>query len=373
MPTRILITGGAGFIGSHLSDELLQGGYAVRVLDNLSPQVHGEGAVRPDYLDAHVELLVGDVRDAASVDRALDGVDAVVHLAAVVGVGQSMYRLREYMDVNSVGTSVLLEALAKRPVRKLVVASSMSIYGEGSYERAVGGARVDDAERSLDRLRDGLWDPVAEDGTPLLPIPTSEAKVARLSSVYALSKYDQERLCLLFGQAYRLPAVALRLFNTYGPRQALSNPYTGVLAIFAARVLNGRSPLVYEDGRQRRDFVNVKDVARAFRLALERDEANGEAINIASGHSVSIGELAQRLSEVLGQRHPGAVLAGKYRVGDVRHCFADIGKARRLLGFEPSVSLEAGMRELAAWLEGEDALDRSDQAQNELVARGLAV
>jgi dTDP-L-rhamnose 4-epimerase len=297
--------------------------------------------------------------------------DAVVHLAAAVGVGQSMYQIREYVDVNSVGTAVLLEGIAKHPVRKLVVASSMSIYGEGSYATA-GGRKVDDAERPAGRGQDGAWDPLDADGTPLVPIPTTEAKPPRLSSVYALSKYDQERLCLMFGQAYRIPTVALRLFNTYGPRQALSNPYTGVLAIFASRLLNGRPPLVYEDGRQRRDFVNVKDVARAFRLALEKDAADGQAVNVASGSSISIGELAQRLAEILG-RHPRAVLAGKYRVGDVRHCFADITKARTLLGFEPSVGLEAGMRELAGWLEGARALDRSDEAHGELEARGLAV
>lgn len=372
MLKRILITGGAGFIGSHLTDELLARGHSVRILDNLSPQVHGERAGRPDYLDARAELVVGDVRDPARVEGALDGVDAVVHLAAAVGVGQSMYRIREYVDVNAVGTAVLLEAIAKRPVKKLVVASSMSIYGEGSYESASEGRTVDDAERSLERLQNGQWDPVDANGAPLVPLPTNETKRPGLSSVYALSKYDQERLCLMFGQAYRIPTVALRLFNTYGPRQALSNPYTGVLAIFASRLLNGRPPLVYEDGRQRRDFVNVKDVARAFRLALESERAQGHAINVASGRSVSIGELAQRLADVLGQRHP-AVLAGKYRVGDVRHCFADIERARALLGFEPAVELDAGMRELAGWLAGARAVDRSEQAQEELRARGLAV
>ncbi len=373
MSKRILITGGAGFIGSHLTDELIAHGYAVRILDNLARQVHGERAGRPDYLDERAELVVGDVRDRSAVETALDGVEAVVHLAAAVGVGQSMYQIREYVDVNSVGTSVLLEAIAKRPVRKLVVASSMSIYGEGSYESLRDGRRVDDAARSLERLGDGRWDPRDDEDSPLVPLPTPETKPPGLSSVYALSKYDQERLCLMFGQAYRMPAVALRLFNTYGPRQALSNPYTGVLAIFASRLLNGRAPLVYEDGQQRRDFVNVKDVASAFRLALERDAANGQAINVASGRSVSIGELAQRLAEILGQRQPRAVLTGKYRVGDVRHCFADIGKARRLLGFEPSVTLDAGMLELASWLKDARAVDHFDKAQAELEARGLAV
>jgi dTDP-L-rhamnose 4-epimerase len=373
MLKRILITGGAGFIGSHLADELFAHGYSVRVLDNLCPQVHGPHASRPGYLDARAELVVGDVRDRARVERSLEGVDAVVHLAAMVGVGQSMYQIREYLDVNSVGTAVLLEALVKRPVAKLVVASSMSIYGEGSYESERGGARRDDVERSLERIKDGLWDPVDTDGAALVPVPTGEQKPPRLSSVYALSKYDQERMCLMFGQAYRIPTTALRLFNTYGPRQALSNPYTGVLAIFASRLLNSRPPLVFEDGEQRRDFVNVRDVARAFRLALTSDAADGEAVNVASGRSISVAEVARRLAHTLGRHHLNAVFTGKCRVGDVRHCFADIGKARRLLGYEPQVTLETGIGELGRWLGETTVEDNSELAQRELEARGLAV
>lgn len=372
MSKRILITGGAGFIGSHLADELLAHGFSVRVLDNLTPQVHAEHGGQSPYLDPRAELLVGDVRDAARVRTALSGIDAVVHLAAAVGVGQSMYQIREYLDVNTVGTAVLLEEIAKRPVEKLVVASSMSIYGEGSYERADSG-RVDDADRSLERVRNGHWDPVAEDGAPLRPVPTDERKPPRLASIYALSKYDQERMCLVFGQAYRMPTVALRLFNTYGPRQALSNPYTGVLAIFAARLLNGQRPIVYEDGQQRRDFVNVKDVARAFRLALVTSDADFHAINVATGNSMTVAEVALRLAEALGRRELGPVINGKYRVGDVRHCFADIGLSRRLLGFAPTVPFEAGVLELAQFLQEARATDRTEAAQSELEKRGLAI
>src|SRR5512147_1933678 len=259
---QMLITGGAGFIGSHLADALLARGHRVRALDNLAEQVHGAGQPRPAYLDPAVELIVGDVRDPAAVRRALNGVDAVFHLAAAVGVGQSMYEIAHYTDVNNRGTAVLLEALIDRPVQRLVVASSMSLYGEGLYrdadERLVSGA-----ERPLAHLRAAQWEPMDAAGRPLTPVPTPETKPPSLASVYALSKFDQERLCLMIGRAYDIPTVALRFFNVFGPRQALSNPYTGVLAIFAARLLNDHRPAVFEDGRQRRDFVSVRDVARA--------------------------------------------------------------------------------------------------------------
>jgi dTDP-L-rhamnose 4-epimerase len=369
---RVLITGGAGFIGSHLVDELLTHGYRVRVLDNLSPQVHGSGASRPSYLDSRAELCVGDVRDPRAVQQALTEVDAVVHLAAAVGVGQSMYCIRDYVDVNGVGTAVLLEALAGRPLERLVVASSMSIYGEGRYVTAAG-ATVDDAERSLDSLRDGRWEPLDAYGAPLVPVATPEDKPPRLSSVYALSKYDQERLCLMMGRAYGIPTVALRLFNTYGPRQALSNPYTGVLAIFASRLLNGKRPMVFEDGEQRRDFVSVHDVARAFRLALVSVKAPFNAINIASGTSVSVRSVADRLRGTLGTSRLEPELTRKYRVGDIRHCFADITRARELLGYEPTTDLDVGMRELGRWLASESAVDRTEVAQRELERRGLSV
>ena len=369
--THVLITGGAGFIGSHLADQLLADGQRVRVLDVLTPQVHEDGA-RPGYLSSDVELHVGDVRDPDAVRRAVAGVDAIVHLAARVGVGQSMYEISEYTSANSLGTAVLLEAILDRPVERLVVASSMSVYGEGLY-RAEDGALVAAAERPRAQLERGEWEPRGPDGQALAPLATPEWKQPALTSVYALTKYDQERLCLTFGAAYGVPAVALRFFNVYGPRQALSNPYTGVLAIFAARVLNDRPPLVFEDGRQRRDFVSVHDVARACRLALASDAAAGEVMNVGSGQSVSVLEIADRLASVLGKEDVTAQVTGKYRVGDIRHCFADIGRARELLGFEPEVSMEDAMAELAGWLEGKVATDRVEAATEELAARGLTI
>ena len=363
MAVTVLITGGCGFIGSHLADELLRSGSRVRVLDSLVEQVH-EGARRPDYLDPDVELVVGDVRDPEGVREAISGVDAVVHLAARVGVGQSMYELGEYTDANTHGTAVLLEALLDRPVGRLVVASSMSIYGEGLYV-ARDGRPVADARRTREQLERGEWEPDGE----LEPVPTPESKPPALTSVYALTKYDQERLCLVFGSAYDVPTVALRFFNVYGTRHALSNPYTGVLAIFASRLLNGRPPLVYEDGLQRRDFVSVYDVARACRLALESDAAG--VVNVGSGRSVTVLEIARLLGDALdSDLEP--VVTGKFRTGDIRHCFAEVAAARELLGYTPQVELEDGIAELVDWLADQDAEDRVEAAHGELEARGLA-
>jgi len=369
--SRILITGGAGFIGSHLADSLLRRGYKVRALDNLSPQVHGAGAKRPRYLDPDVELIEGDVRDPDTVREALRDVDGVFHLAAMVGVGQSMYELAKYTAANNLGTAVLLEALIEHPVERLVVASSMSIYGEGLY-RTRSGRLVNYAARSLEQLRHGRWEPRTSDGDRLTPVPTPETKAPTLASVYALSKYDQERMCLITGSAYGIPTVALRFFNAYGPRQALSNPYTGVLAIFAARLLNGNPPLIFEDGEQKRDFVSVHDVADGCRLAYETPSAAGQVFNIGSGRARTINEIAQKLAEQLGKDIEPEI-TGKYRVGDIRHCFADISRARRVLGYDPKVELDDGILELAGWLEGQIAKDRVVEMRRALEQRGLTV
>jgi dTDP-L-rhamnose 4-epimerase len=372
MSGRILITGGAGFIGSHLADELLEHGYAVRALDNLSDQVHGPGSGRPAYLHPEVELIEGDVRDPEAVRAALDGVDAVYHFAARVGVGQSMYEIEKYTSVNNLGTAVLLEAMIRRPVRRLVVASSMSIYGEGLY-RDSEGRLVSGLERSLEKLKAHDWEVRDDRGEALTPVPTPESKTPCLSSVYALSKYDQERLCLMTGRAYSIPTVALRFFNVYGTRQALSNPYTGVLAIFASRLLNGNPPLIFEDGRQMRDFVHVSDVARACRLALEVEAARDQVFNVGSGRQYTVLEIARSMADVLGRKGMQPEVTGKYRVGDIRHCVADITLARRVLGYEPQMPLERGLIELSSWLKGQVASDRVAEAREELAARGLTV
>jgi dTDP-L-rhamnose 4-epimerase len=334
--------------------------------------VHGEDAARPAYLDERVELQIGDVRDPHTVREALRGVDAVFHFAALVGVGQSMYEVAAYTDVNGVGTGVLLEALRDRPVEKLVVASSMSVYGEGAY-RDDRGRVHEDVERSVEDLRRGRWEPRGDDGSALVPLATPETKAIALSSVYALSKYDQERLCLILGRAYGIPTVALRFFNVYGPRQALSNPYTGVLAIFAARLLHGAPPLIFEDGLQRRDFVSVHDVARACRLVLGAREVTHDVLNVGSGRSVTIREIAERMAAVLGRDDVRPMMSGQHRVGDIRHCFADVARARERLDYEPRVSLEEGMAELAEWLRTQTAEDRVEEAHRELASRGLTL
>jgi dTDP-L-rhamnose 4-epimerase len=369
---NVLITGGAGFIGAHVANELLAHQYEVRVLDSLVEQVHGSERRRPSYLNSGVELVIGDVRDVSTLHEALAGIDAVVHLVALVGVGQSMYQIADYTSVNNVGTAVLLEALSSQAVQRLVVASSMSIYGEGLYSNRQG-KKCTPQGRPLNQLKMGVWELLDEEGYPLVPLPTPETKTPALASVYALSKYDQERMALIVGDAYGIPTVALRFFNTYGPFQALSNPYTGVLSNFASRVLNGRAPLIYEDGQQLRDFVSVYDVARACRLAIENHTAVGMAFNISSGTPMTVEDVAQRTIDAIGNSKVRPEITGKYRVGDIRHCFADISLAREVLKWEPQVTLEEGLADLASWLEGQTAIDRGPDARAELAERGLIV
>ena len=371
MNTKILITGGAGFIGSHLADELLAHGYRVRALDNLSEQVHGRRGEPPEYLSPKVEFIRGDVRDAAVVRKAIEGVDAVFHFAAAVGIGQSMYEIAEYTAVNNLGTATLLQEVVKVPIGALIVASSMSLYGEGLYRDRSGNWAS--AERSLQQLRSGDWEVRGPDGKALCPVPTPETKTPQLSSIYALSKFDQERMCLLAGQAYGFRAVALRFFNVYGPRQALSNPYTGVMAIFASRLLNGNRPMVFEDGLQQRDFVSVYDIARACRLALETPAASGGVFNVGSGRAFSVRNVGERIARALGCENVKLDFTNRYRVGDIRHCFADITRARRVLGYEPRIRFEQGIEELATWMKLQTAEDHVAEACAELSARGLAV
>jgi dTDP-L-rhamnose 4-epimerase len=367
---NVLVTGGAGFIGAHVANELLRHGHSVRVLDSLVPQVHGPDRHRPPYLNPDVELIVGDVRHSETVVRVLDNIDAVVNLVALVGVGQSMYQIAEYTSVNNLGTATLLQALSTHPVKCMIVAPSMSIYGEGLYQDSSGHIRRA-TDRPLEQLRMGVWEVLDERGEPLIPLPTPEDKQPALASIYALSKFDQERLSLLVGGAYGIPVVALRFFNTYGPFQALSNPYTGVLSNFASRVLNGRAPLIFEDGLQKRDFVSVYDVARACRLALETPAAAGMSFNISNGAAMTVKEVAERTIRAIGRTDLEPELTGKYRCGDIRHCFADISLARKVLGWEPQVSLEKGLNDLAGWLEGQTAIDRAMDARAELAVRGL--
>jgi dTDP-L-rhamnose 4-epimerase len=368
MPKSVLVTGGAGFIGRHLIQALLERGDRVRALDGLIEQVH-PGRNRPEDLPSDVELLVGDIRDEAAVRKAIDGVDHVVHLAAEVGVGQSMYAVERYTSVNELGTAVLFQQLIDRPVERVVVASSMSIYGEGLY-RTREGRLVDDVVRS-GRNPDGGWDPLDEQGRPLRPVRTPETKASALKSVYAIGKYVQERMTLTLTRQYGMSGAALRLWNAYGPGQALSNPYTGVLAIFAARIANGQAPMVFEDGQQRRDFVHVRDVARAFLLALDQPEADGQVFNIGSGEDRTVEEVALLQASAMGRPDLAPEITDKARAGDIRHCIPDLAKAHQVLGYRAQEDFGAGMTELAEWVARQEAHDRIGQARRELELRGL--
>lgn len=368
---QILITGGAGFVGSHLADGLLRAGHRVRVLDDLLPQVHQEGP--PKYLSPEVELVIGDVRDPNLMREVLNGVDVVFHFAATVGVGQSMYEISRYMSVNTQGTAELLQAMldTKAKPKKLIVASSMSIYGEGHYVCHNCGTAAFPPVRPIGQLKAAQWElHCAKCSGVLVPRPTKETKPSEINSIYALSKRDQEELCLIYGRTYELPVTALRFFNIYGTRQALSNPYTGVAAIFAARLINDQAPLVFEDGEQMRDFVSVHDIVRANMLAMEHSESNGEVINIGSGQPIKIRRVAEILASALG-KNIAPVITQKYRAGDIRHCYADLTKARELLEYEPLVTHEEGFRELAAWLAHQQAEDKADTMLQELTTYGL--
>lgn len=369
---RVLVTGGAGFIGSHLVDRLLAEGHEVRVLDSLDPQVH-EGV--PAHLSRDAEFVHGDIREAAIVQRCLDSVDRLVHLAAAVGVGQSMYEIERYTSVNTVGTAVVLEqAIAARDrLQKMLVASSMSIYGEGLYHCPREERDIAPPPRTAAQLAARRWEPVCPHcAAALQPLPTPETKPLAPASIYAIGKRDHEEMFLACGRAYGIPTSALRFFNVFGPRQALSNPYTGVAAIFASRLLNGRSPVVFEDGLQTRDFVHVGDVTAAICAALDRGAADGEALNVGSGRPTTILEVAAVLSRVLAAEIEPTV-QNVFRAGDIRHCFGDISRAHALLGWSPRLSFDDGMSELADWLAGQPAIDRFEEATEALVERGLTV
>jgi dTDP-L-rhamnose 4-epimerase len=368
---NILVTGGAGFVGSHLTDALVEKGHRVRVIDSLVEQVHG-GCV-PEHLNKNAEFIHADLCDADAVKKALDGIDVVYHQAAEVGIAQSMYEIVRYVKGNDLGTAVLLEEMIKRPsqFKKLVVASSHSVYGEGTYR--CDACKTDEYPtlRTDQQMAAHQWEFACKRcGDPLVTVGTSEDKPQRPTSVYAVNKQVQEQYCLTVGHAYKIPTVAFRYFNIYGTRQALSNPYTGVCAIFSSRLMNDQAPTIYEDGKQSRDFVHVSDVARANLLLLETDKCDYQSINIGTGAGTSIKKIAQMLAKGLGKTIE-PVVEGKYREGDIRQCVADISKAKDLLGYEPKVALRNGLSELLTWLVRQNPVDKAEMATAELAARSL--
>lgn len=367
---KILVTGGAGFIGSHLVDELVKKGHSVSVLDSLDAQVHH--GQKPAFLNPNASYTFGDIGDLKLMDGLLRDTEAIFHLAASVGVGQSMYEIETYVANNTLKTARLLELLTKKeyPLKKMVVASSMSIYGEGSYECKSCGI-VHPALRGASQMKDGDWEMRCPScGKQTVPVPTGEDKPLQPTSIYAITKRDQEEMCLCTGRAYGLPVVALRYFNVYGPRQSLSNPYTGVCAIFSSMIKNGNPPLIFEDGLQTRDLVSVHDIVQANVIALENRKADYRALNVGTGRGTSILDVARTLIRLYGKKGMEPKIAKKYRQGDIRHAFADISELAKL-GYKPRVDLDVGMEELVGWGESVQAIDSTKKAESELRERGL--
>lgn len=370
---HVLVTGGAGFIGSHLVDRLLQDGYKVRVFDNLEPQVHGERDTPPDYLTKECEFIRGDVLDRGALLKALDGIDAVVHNAAMVGVGQSQYQIFRYTQVNTLGTANLLDILVseKTKVERVLMASSMSIYGEGLYRRPSDGALVTPVTRPDEQLERHDFEMRDETtGEVLEMMPTPESKALHCTSIYALGKKDQEEYSLVAGRTHKIPVTACRFFNVYGPRQSLSNPYTGVGAIFSSRIKNGNAPLIYEDGKQSRDFIDVRDLVDAKVFLLENPKSNLGVYNICTGTPTSVAQVADLLLELYGRKDLQTQIVHRFRSGDIRHCYGDPSKLAAL-GWKSRIDVRTGFRNLVEWSAEVEAQDMVDKAHRELVARGL--
>ncbi len=367
---NILVTGGAGFIGSFLVDELISKKYNVRILDNLEDQVHH--GKKPDYLNKSAEFIKGDVKDYKTIKRALKNIDVVYHLAASVGVAQSNYEIKKFVDTNSGGIANLLDILInnKHQVKKIIINSSMTGLGEGNYLCKKCGI-IRPPFREEEQLNKNLWELYCPNcHRKIVPIPTDEKALEFPNSIYALTKKNQQDMLLLIAKMYGIPAVALRCFNVYGPRQSLSNPYTGVTAIFISRLKNNQPAFVYEDGMQTRDFVSVHDVVKALIKAMKSPKANYNFINIGSGHPLPIKGIAEILAKLLEK--PGLVkVSGDFRKNDIRHCYADIKKAKKLLNWKPEITLEQGFKELIKWSETQKAVDKFNSSVKKLKTKKL--
>jgi dTDP-L-rhamnose 4-epimerase len=367
---KILVTGGAGFIGSHITDALISEGHEVQVLDCLDKQVHKKD--RPGFLNPKAEYIFGDVRDQETLRKSIEGVEVIFHQAAVVGVGQSMYRINYYIDSNTVGTAKMLDLLVntEHSIKKVVVASSMSVYGEGAYSCGKCGT-VYPVLRSESQLKSKQWEMVCPGcGSVVEAIPTREDKPLFPTSIYAITKRDQEEMCLTIGRSYGIPTVALRYFNVYGPRQSLNNPYTGVCAIFSSRIKNGNPPIIFEDGMQSRDFISVSDIVQANMLAMKNPNMDYSTFNVGTGKPTTILDIADVLTKLYGKEDVKPERESGFRSGDIRHCFSDISSIKKM-GFEPKTDLESGMKELVEWGKGESAEDDFNKAKSELENKSL--
>ncbi|MBI2442879.1 MAG: SDR family NAD(P)-dependent oxidoreductase [Candidatus Levybacteria bacterium] len=367
---RVLITGGAGFIGSFLTDALIEKGYNVSIFDNLEKQVHH--GKKPPYINKKATLVRGDVRSYDSLKRAVLDADIVFHLAARVGVGQANYQIKDYVDTNIGGMANLLDIIVneKTKVKKIIMTSSMTSYGEGMYSCSKHGKQKI-RMRPDSQMITKQWELLCPTCKEILtPIPTPESAELQDNGIYSIGKHVQEQLLLFIGKMYRIPVVSLRLFNVYGPRQSLSNPYTGVAAIFISRLKNNRQPIVFEDGGQTRDFVSVHDVVNALLLAMENADADYSVFNIGSGKPTSVKTIATTLAKLL-KKDITPSITNDGRKGDIRHCFADASKAEKILGWKPHVSFEEGMKEVVSWSEKEDARDIFERAAGELSEKKL--
>jgi len=353
---NVLVTGGAGFIGTHLVRRVLHEGCSVAVLDNFSPQVHaGAQELPPDLVD-HVEMYKGDVRDRDLVSRAMEGRDVLVHLAAETGTGQSMYEVARYQDVNIGGTAAIIECLAnnrKSRVRKVIVASSLAIYGEGRYCCSQHGV-VYPGPRLLSDLRAGQYEPVCPTcKVTCLPEATAEDAPARALSFYGLTKYVQEEMMRMFGHACGFSACALRYQNVYGPGQSLSNPYTGILAIFSSLARSGSAIQVFEDGQESRDFIFVDDAVEATWRFIKREHDSIDSYNVGTGQPTSVMQVASEIVEFFGG-NSAVYVTGAFRQGDIRHNFADLSKICRETAFSPRFKFREGLQRFLEWVTNQD-------------------
>lgn len=367
---NILVTGGAGFIGSFLVDRLVKSGHRVTIYDNLEPQVHPKGI--PSYLNKKAQFIKGDVRDYDTFKKAIISSEIIYHLAAAVGVAQSQYEIKRYVDVNIGGTANLMDCLVntKHNVEKIIVATSMTSYGEGNYQcKKCGIVRPD--IRIEDDVKTG-WEPRCPlCDSDIVAVSTDEDATLNAHSIYSLTKMVQEDMILTIGKTYSIPAIALRLFNVFGPRQSLSNPYTGVTAIFISRVKNNHEPVIFEDGLQTRDFISVYDVVRVMEDILETERANYGVFNIGSGEPVTIKDVAKKIIQALGKKDIQPVITEQFRKGDIRHCYANIQRAQKILQFNPRVSFDAGLKDLITWAKDSESEDLFDRAAEELINKKL--